>query len=76
MIFVDEVVFSRTSQLTKAYSHRGENAVTDIRIAPPGYMSVIAGISYERGKELIHIQDDAVDADNFSDYLVGLSEKH
>ena len=39
-------------------------------------MSAIAGISYERGKELVHIQDEAVDTDDFSDYLVALAEQH
>ena len=76
LIFVDEVVFSRTSLLRRAYSHRGENAVADITVAPAGYMSVIAGISYERGKELIEVQEEAVDANDFSEYIMGLSEMH
>ena len=39
-------------------------------------MSVIAGISYERGKELIEVQEEAVDANDFSEYIMGLSEMH
>ena len=45
-------------------------------MVPAGFMSAIAGISYERGKELIEIQNDAVDADDFSEYLIALSERH
>ena len=62
--------------MTRAYSHRGENATVDLSVVPAGFMSAIAGISYERGKELIEIQNDAVDADDFSEYLIGLSERH
>ena len=60
--------------MTRAYSHRGENATADLSVIPDGYMTAIAGISYERGKELTHIQNGAVDADDFADYIVNLAE--
>lgn len=48
----------------------------DAAVVPAGYMSVIAGISYERGKELIELHDEAVSANDFAEYIMGLHEKH
>ena len=76
IIFIDEVVFTRNSCLKRAYSHKGENATINLSCIPSGYMSVIAGISYERGKELIEIQHNAVNADDFESFLYELSERH
>ena len=38
-------------------------------------MAVIAGISYEAGQELIHIQSDAVDRNDFALYVKELHDK-
>ena len=62
--------------MRRAYSHRGENATADLSVMPSGYMSAIAGISYQKGKELIEIQENSVDSDDFAQYVMALLENH
>ena len=62
--------------MRRSWSHRGENATADLSVMPSGYMSAIAGISYQKGKELIEIQDNAVNGDDFAQYVMALLEIH
>ena len=69
IIFVDEVLFTRSSQLKADYSRRGENMLIILKGSTGGYMSVIAGISHQQGIERYHLQHDAVDENDFCQYI-------
>ena len=69
IIFVDEVVFTRNSCLKLAFSRKHENVTIKMTGSHSGYMSAIAGISYEEGIEMVHIAEGAVKRWDFMIYL-------
>ena len=73
LMWLDETNFTKLSLQTTEWSRRLTNLSVDQREVYTGYRSAIATVSEERGVELVHIQDRAVNEYDFLRYLVNLS---
>ena len=73
IIWLDEVMFSKTSALTHAWSKRLKNVQVPIETINAKYTAVIASISEGCGVELFELYDSAVDSETFCYYLMKLS---
>jgi len=75
VLFLDETNFTKASLQTREWSCQLSNLSVDQKEVYTGYRSVIATVSAERGVDLIHIQDRAVNEFDFARYLGLLSQK-
>ena len=73
VLYLDEVNFTKKSIQSYDWSGRNQNISIDQRQIYTGYKSVIATVSLDRGKGLIHIFDKAVKQKEFGMYLRALS---
>lgn len=53
IIFVDEVLFTRSSCMSVEYSCKGQNITLLVKGSHGGYMAAVAGISYQEGLEFV-----------------------
>ena len=67
--FVDEVVFSRSTDLRRDWSQMYGNTEVDVKKARTDYISAIATISSEHGFEHIRIHSSAVGTSKFVAYI-------
>ena len=74
VLFLDETNFTKASLQTREWSGRRSNLSVDQKEVYTGYRSVIATVSRERGVDLIHVQDRAVNEFDFARYLGLLSQ--
>ena len=67
-------MFTYNSRMRVDYSARGSNVRVIERGESKGYKAVLAAISYERGVELIRIQEDAINHADYVEFLTDLQE--
>ena len=72
IIWLDEVIFTKTTNLTHEWSGRNKNIWIPVEKMTSGYTAVIAAISKGCGMELIELFDSAVNAESFGAYIVKL----
>ena len=73
IVYLDEVNFTKQSIQKLDWSGRHSNISVDQRQIYTGYKSVIASISWDRGKGLTHIFDKAITEKEFKMYIKALS---
>ena len=76
LIYLDEINFTKRSLLTREWSSKNTNLTVDQENVYTGYRSVIAAITEERGVNLIRIQEQAGNAEDFLVYLKALRAKY
>ena len=69
MIYVDEVVFSRTSNAKFDFSRAYQNIEVGMDQNRTAYRAVIAAISWEKGLKAIGIYRKAVDQHMFKSFI-------
>ena len=62
-------MFSKTTNLTHAWSKRKQNVWVPVETTNVSYTAVIAAISEGCGVEYIELHDSAVDSQSFKDFL-------
>ena len=72
LIWLDEIVFTKTTNLTHAWSKSRTNIHVPCEAMGASYTAVIASISEGCGFELIELHDKAVDENIFSAFLYNL----
>ena len=75
LIFLDEIVFSKTTLQTQDYSPSYNSFKIDQKKIYTGYLCAIAAISEEDGLVNVKIEDRAVDTYSFGKYLKKLRDK-
>ena len=76
IVYLDELNFTKKSIALREWSTRNSNlcvAQNDIYV---GYRSVIASMTEERGFCFLRVKAEAINGDDFADYLKGLRRKH
>lgn len=73
MLYLDEINFTKRSFLGRDWSAKKTNLAVDQKQIYTGYTSVIASMSAESGIELLVILSEAIDAEDFEDYLTELA---
>ena len=74
-VYVDEVFFSKSTVMYKAYSHRLTNLAVDQEKIYLKWHIVIAGVSEEKGVEHLCLLDESINQENFKDFLRGLRRR-
>ena len=76
IVYLDELNFTKKSIALREWSTRNSNlcvAQNDIYV---GYRAVIASMTEERGFCFLRVKTEAINGDDFADYLKGLRRKH
>lgn len=76
IIYLDEIVFSKSSAQTQDFSQRCNGFKIDQDKLRHGYTCAIAAVSYEQGMEHLMIIDTPVDRWIFINFLKQLREKN
>jgi transposase len=69
LLYLDEVNFTKRSVQSLDWSGKNSNITVDQRQIYTGYKSVIAAVNKDRKRCLIHIYDQAIDQEDFEQYL-------
>lgn len=74
IIWLDEIMFTRTSNLTHEWSKRTKNVHIPLEDMGAGYTAVIAAISEGCGFEYLELHDGAINQDKFAIFLYKLAD--
>ena len=74
IIWLDEIMFTKTTNLTHEWSKRTKNVHIPFEAMGTRYTAVIAAISEGRGFEYIELHDEAINQEKFASFISNLAD--